>query len=83
MLLKSAMAKPSSSIESLLRVTSRTQVEKNRHAIKSLADTVLVCGQQCFALRGHRDDNTADDEVNRGNLISGSASIIMVYDLAM
>ena len=38
--------------------------------IKSLADTILVCGQQCFALRGHRDDNTADDEGNRGNFLA-------------
>ena len=32
------------------------QVQKNREVLKSIIKTVIVCGKQNIALRGHRDD---------------------------
>ena len=34
-----------------------------------MADAILFCDKQCIALRGHRDDSTADSEVNKGNFL--------------
>ena len=35
--------------------------------MKSVAKCVHFCSKQCTALRGHRDDSTADQNGNRGN----------------
>ena len=68
--LKSAIEKPGSSIGSLIRQTSSAEIVKNRFIIKSLTEAVLFCGKQCIALRGHRDDCTADVQGNRGNFLA-------------
>ena len=34
----------------------RQQVEENRNRLKPIVKTVILCGRQNFALRGHRDD---------------------------
>lgn len=36
----------------------------------SVAKCVHFCGKQCIALRGHRDDSTADQNGNRGNFLA-------------
>ena len=41
--------------------------------LKSIAETIIFCGQQGLALRGHRDDLTCQDtapHANPGNFIS-------------
>ena len=48
-------------------------VARNRQKIKSIAETILFCGHQGIALRGHRDDWKHVDEAphsNHGNFIA-------------
>ena len=44
-------------------------VEKNRQLLKSIADTIILCGRQGIALRGHRDTlkNLDLDNVTKTN----------------
>ena len=37
---------------------------------KSLADAILFCGRQGLAMRGHRDNSTAESTSNRGIYLS-------------
>ena len=67
---KSAIEKPGSFIGSLIQQTSSAEIVKNRFIIKSLTEAVLICGKQCIALRGHRDDCTADIQGSRGNFLA-------------
>ncbi|XP_021367373.1 52 kDa repressor of the inhibitor of the protein kinase-like, partial [Mizuhopecten yessoensis] len=44
------------------------RIATNRQILKSIASTVLFCGRQNIALRGHRDDATNQEiSTNRGN----------------
>ena len=45
-------------------------IKRNREIVKSVAKCVHFCGKQCIALRGHRDDSTADQNGNRGNFLA-------------
>jgi len=45
-------------------------INRNREIVKSVAKCVHFCGKQCIALRGHRDDSTADQNGNRGNFLA-------------
>lgn len=38
--------------------------------IKHIADAIHVCGTQNIALRGHRDNSTADPHSNKGTFLS-------------
>ena len=51
------------------RITE-SNIAQNRYIIRCMADAILFCGKQCIALRGHRDDSTADSEVNKGNFLA-------------
>ena len=55
--LKSGMIHPESTIESHVRLISESDV-------KCMAEALLFCGKQCIAVRGHRDDSSADPESN-------------------
>ncbi|KAG1690263.1 repressor of the inhibitor of the protein kinase [Nymphon striatum] len=44
------------------------QFDKNKAALSSIVDCIIYLGRQCSALRGHRDDSTADATKNKGNL---------------
>ena len=39
----------------------------NKAALESIADCLVYCGKQGIALRGHRDDSTANESTNKGN----------------
>ena len=39
----------------------------NKAALESIVDCLVYCGKQGIALRGHRDDSTANETVNHGN----------------
>lgn len=67
--LKSSISQPRTSIDNRLKQISSSAIGKNRYVIKCLADTILMCGQQSIALRGHRDDGTADS-CNKGNFLA-------------
>ena len=47
----------------------RARIKENRLKLVSLVKTVVLCGRQNIALRGHRDDNQAmsNTDVNSGN----------------
>lgn len=66
---KTAML-PEKSIEGYLSKEAAALVAENRKVLASLAECVAFCGRQGLALRGHRDDATADPSTNRGNFIS-------------
>ena len=40
----------------------------NKAALTSIIDSIIYLGPQCLALRGHRDDYSADPTKNKGNL---------------
>lgn len=49
------------------------QVATNRLKLEAMVDTVLLCGRQNIALRGHRDSSTdveADSTANNGNFLA-------------
>ena len=68
--LKSGMIHPESTIESHVRLISESDVARNRYIIKYMAKALLFCGKQCIAVRGHRDDSSADPESYRGNFLA-------------
>ena len=43
------------------------RIESNRVFLKSIVETVLLCGRQNIALRGHRDDSSHYNDTNPGN----------------
>ena len=43
------------------------RIEENREKLRSIAKTVILCGRQNLALRGHRDDTTNMGDGNPGN----------------
>ena len=46
------------------------QETEYKYALESIVECILYCGKQGIALRGHRDDATADCSTNRGNFIA-------------
>ena len=43
-------------------------INKNSQKLLPIIKTVAFCGKQTIALRGHRDDDTVQDEsINKGN----------------
>ena len=42
----------------------------NKHILKRIVESILLCGRQNLPLRGHRDDNTADKNSNKGNFLA-------------
>ena len=67
---KTIISKPGVSIDDRLQQTKQSDVLRNREILKSLADAILFCGRQGLALRGHRDDSTADSTSNKGIYMS-------------
>ena len=49
------MSKKQLPIDQQLSQARAVTVEKNRQLLKSIADTIILCGRQGIALRGHRD----------------------------
>ena len=54
-------------------------------ALESIADCLVYCGKQGIALRGHRDDNTANESANKENfkalLLFIAESVVTVCEL--
>ena len=57
---------PEKNIESQISVQRQQLIKQNREVIKSVSKCVEVCGKMGLALRGHRDDSTADPNSNKG-----------------
>ena len=68
--LKSVQLNPASSIDCRLNSVRVEEIARNRSIIKNIVDAVHFCGKQGVALRGHRDDATADPSGNKGTLLS-------------
>ena len=49
-----------SSIMNLLLQINASNIATNRYIIKCMAAGIIPCAKQCIALRGHRNDSTAD-----------------------
>ena len=67
------MKKPEVAIDQRLNSQRTRLAERNRLKLVSIAETVLFCGCQGLALRGHRDDGpSARDDVhtNHGNFLA-------------
>ena len=48
--------KPSMSIPYIFDDTKESRVSENREILKWVMKTIVLCGKQCIALRGHRED---------------------------
>ena len=68
--LKSSHLRPESSIDNQIKGIRVEQIAKNRSILKHIADAIHVCGTQNIALRGHRDDSTADPNSNKGTFLA-------------
>ena len=64
------MSKKQLPIDQQLSQARAVTIEKNRQLLKSIADTIITCGRQGIALRGHRDTlkNLDLDKVTKTNL---------------
>lgn len=61
------------SIDQQLSTLRRERIAQNRLKLKSIAETIILCGRQGIALRGHRDDGThtdCDPLTNQGNFLA-------------
>jgi hypothetical protein len=68
--LKSSLLRPESSIDNQLRGVRAEEIARNRSVLKHIADAIHLCGTQSIALRGHRDDSTADPHRNKGTFLA-------------
>ena len=59
---------PTQGIDVLIEKQRQTQFDMNKAALGSIVECIIYLGRQGLALRGHRDDSTADPDSNRGNL---------------
>ena len=68
--LKTAIQNPSASIDNQLRQIRQADIIRNRAILQALAEAILLCGRQGIALRGHRDDSTAESDSNRDTFLA-------------
>ena len=61
---------PEESISAKIETKRQETVRRNRKIIESIAKTVHFCGRQGIALRGHRDDSTAEEDSTKGNFLA-------------
>ena len=45
----------------------QSELSFNKAALESIADCLVYSGKQGIAIRGHRDDSTANESANKGN----------------
>lgn len=64
---KRNMQNPLNGIDVAIETQRKQTIAENREIIASIAKCIVVCGRQGIALRGHRDDETCEDNANRGN----------------
>ena len=62
------------------------RIQQNRIILRSIIDTVILCGQQGISLRGHRDDYTSvssNPDQNHGNFLELLNFRVRAGDLAL
>ena len=60
-------------IDAQLSSMRKRNIAENRLKLKSIVETVILCGRQGIPLRGHRDDNPhvqQDPLANHGNFLA-------------
>ena len=68
--LSSVLEDHSLSIDTQLISDQEKRIRENRLKIRCIAETVIFCGRQGIAMRGHRDDGPAVQDntcANHGN----------------
>ena len=68
-----AMEDSSARIENQLSILHSKKVTENRLKLRSIAETIILCGRQGIAFRGHRDDRLSVEEnpnSNHGNFLA-------------
>ncbi|KAJ8032894.1 Zinc finger MYM-type protein 1 [Holothuria leucospilota] len=60
---------PQNHVDTLLNCKRKETYEANLHILKSIVQTVILCGKQNQPLRGHRDDSTSLS-TNKGNFLA-------------
>ena len=69
---KGCLNNPEQTVPFMMSASNQSQYEINIHILRSIVDTVLLCGKQNISLRGHRDtfsDNTLTVS-NKGNFLA-------------
>ena len=69
--------KPEQNIDNRLDDERKTNIQRNRHIIKCVAEAVLYCGRQCIALRGDKEDLSTDGNKS-GNIGNFLAALQMI-----
>ena len=68
--IKSTHCMPELAIDNQLRDIRKGEIVKTRTITKHIASAIHLCGTQSIALRGHRDDSTADSGSNKENFLA-------------
>ena len=50
-------------VDGLANKVAQERIKKNREKLKVILHTIVLCGQQDFPLRGHRDDSKYYDKL--------------------
>ena len=64
---KSIMTRKTQGIDKQYNKIINERIQNNRKILNSIVETVVLCGRQNLALRGHRDDSKYFDNPNCGN----------------
>ena len=70
---KSVIEKKQLPVDQMLSRVRLQQITENRKKIKSIVETIILCGRQGIALRGHRDDSKHLQQApfaNHGNFLA-------------
>ena len=65
---KRSIEQPEVNVDIYLNEGKRRRIAENRHIVKCAAETVLYCGRQCIALRGHSEK--LSEARNPGNFLA-------------
>ena len=61
---------PEKAISSVIESSRVAQIEYNRKVLRSIVSSVIFCGKQNIALRGHMESSTDNNSKNRGNFLA-------------
>ena len=61
---------PEKAISSIIESSRVAQVEYNRKVLRSIVSSVIFCGKQNIALRGHMESSTGNNSKNQGDFLA-------------
>lgn len=84
---KGCLNNPKQTVPFMISASNQSQYhyENNIHILRSIVDTVLLCGKQNISLRGQRDTFSDDTVSNKGNflailqLMASNDSLLQAY----